>query len=218
MHIRRRSLIAGGVALVAAPRIAFPQPAGKVWQIGNLTLFPRPLPPLPSSPIYDAFDQEMRRQGFVEGQNYVVHERNFGGKPELLPAMAMELVRLNVDVLMALSNRAALAAKQVAGLIPVLFAAVTDPVGQGLVQSLARLGGNMTGTSIDVEPAIYGKYVELLKEVSPSLSRIAVLFDPGGLRYAAGFEQVQDAAKKLGIEVQTSPFGLRRTTPPPLPR
>ena len=202
MNLRRRPLVANAVALMVAPRMAHSQPTGKVWQIGSLTLYPRPLPPQPPSPIFDASDLEMRRQGFAEGQ-VVVHERNWGGKPELLAAMTRELVGLRIDVLMAHDNLSALAAKQVAGSIPVLFTAVTDPVGKGLVQSLARPGGNMTGTTFDVEPAMYGKYVALLKQISPSLSRVAVLFDVSG---TAGFEHLLDAAKGLGVDVRTLPI------------
>lgn len=117
--------------------------------------------------------------------------------------MALELINAKVDVLSAVGAMAALVAKQVAGAIPVLFTAVPDPVGLGLVASLARPGGNITGTTFDVKPAIFGKHVELLKEISPRLSRHAVFINPASSGDNTRYEHILAAARALGIKVQS---------------
>ena len=175
-----------GAASLSLTGLARAQPATKVWQIGFLA-------PGFSPPHVEVFAQEMRRLGFIERQNLTTRFQEHGGPIDLSQSMALDLVRLNVDVLHAIYSPAAvMAAKQVAGPIPVVFSAITDPVGLALVKSLARLGDNMTGTSFDVTLAYYGKLVEMLKEVSPKVSRLVLLGDePKASRSRCPYQQPQ---------------------------
>ena len=172
---RRRFLIAAG-ALLAAPLAAEAQQAAKVARIGYLS------PNLAASPhLRDAFLQGLRDLGYVEGRNVVIEYRDAEGKLERLPALAAELVALKVDVILAeggtLGPRVAMQATRT---IPIVFAGAGDPVGSGLVTSLARPGGNVTGLS-SLGPELVGKRLELLKQAVPGVDRVAVLRQPGAL-------------------------------------
>jgi len=170
----RRAFLVGAAALLAAPLAAEAQPAGKVPRIGYLSLN------LATSPhLHEAFRQGLRDLGYVEGRNVVIEYRDAEGKLERFPALAAELVALKVDVIVVTSTPAALAAKQATKTLPIVFAAAGDPVASGLVTSLARPGGNVTGLAV-LAPELVGKCLELLTQAVPGVSRVAVLWYPGG--------------------------------------
>jgi putative ABC transport system substrate-binding protein len=190
-------VIAG--SLLTAPLAAEAQQAGKVARIGWLGDSPAASPHLD-----EAFRQGLRDLDYVEGRNVVIEYRWAEGKFERLPALAAELVALKVDVILAGTVLAAVAAKQAIRTIPIVFAAVADPLGSGLVTSLARPGGNVTGLSV-LSPELVGKRLEQLKQALPGVSRVAVLWQPG----AFGERTEQDmlkaaevAARALGVRLQ----------------
>jgi ABC transporter substrate binding protein len=156
-RVERRGFIVGTLSLLAAPLAAQAQPAGKVYRIGTLNLGS------PSrSPLAEAFWQGLRELGYVEGRNVIVEERWAEGRAERLPGLAADLVRLKVDVIVA-DGTVALAAKQATTTIPIVMPLSNDPVRAGLVESLARPGGNVTGQAFLSED-LGGKWMELLKE------------------------------------------------------
>ena len=164
------TLLLGGLF---SPSAAESQQAAKVarigWLAGNRAASPH---------LHEAFRQGLRDLGYVEGRNLVIEYRDAEGKIERLPALGAELVALKVDVIVAAGTPAALAAKQATRTVPIVLAAVFDPVTSGLVTSLARPGGNVTGTST-LAPELVGKCLEHLKQVVPGVSRLAVLWQPG---------------------------------------
>ena len=156
------------VVLLALGVIAEAQQPKKVSRIGFLSLG------LGIQPNEEAFRQRLRELGYVDGQNIVIEWRFAKGKADLLPELAAELVRLKVDVIIASATQAIQAAKQATKTIPIVFPRAGDPVAYGLVDSLARPGGNITGVSA-VSSDLSGKRLELLKEALPRISRVAVL-------------------------------------------
>jgi putative tryptophan/tyrosine transport system substrate-binding protein len=148
----------------------------------------------------EAFRQRLRQLGYVEGKNIVIEYRYAEGKSERLPDLAAELVGLKVDVIVTVSPSATLAAKKASGTIPIVFAAANDPVGTGLVSSLARPGGNITGLSLMV-PDLDGKRLELLKEAFPSVARVAFLWNPSGSRGNPALTVMEAAAKALVLKL-----------------
>jgi len=189
--------LAGG--LVAAPFAAEAQQAAMVPRIGYLS------PNLTASPhTHKAFRQGLHDLGYVEGRNLVIEYRDAEGKLERLPALAAELVALKVDVVVAPNTVAALAARQATKTIPIVFAVAADPVTSGLVTSLARPGGNVTGLSI-LSPELVGKGLELLTQAIPGVSRIAVLWQPGALGERTEkdlLKEAEVAARALGMRPQ----------------
>jgi ABC-type uncharacterized transport system substrate-binding protein len=171
--IQRRNLLIAAGALLAAPLVDAQQAAG-ITRIGFLANSPTAL-----GHLRDAFLQGLRDLGYVEGRNLVIEYRFAEGKLDRFPALAAELVALKVEVIVAPPRPAAEAAKQATKTIPIVFAGVGDPVGDGLVASLARPGGNVTGLS-GLNPELVGKCLEKLKQAVPGVSRIAVLWHPGG--------------------------------------
>src|SRR5229473_6962912 len=195
----RRTFLAGtGAVLLVAP-LAEAQQAAKVPRIGYLS------PNLAANPhVHEAFRQGLRDLGYVESRNVVIEYRSAEGKFERLPALAAELVALKVDVIVAPNTVAALAAEQATKTIPIVFATAGDPVGSGLVTSLARPGGNVTGLSI-LAPELVGKGLELLKQAVPGVSRVAVLWQPGGVPERPDRDmrkEVEVAARALGVRLQ----------------
>ncbi len=166
------AMLSGGI--VAAPLAADAEQAAKITRIGFLASNLAANPHLP-----EAFRQGLRDLGYVEGRHVVIEYRDAEGKSERLPALATELVALKVDVIVVASTPPALAAKQATKTIPIVFTAVGDPVTDGLVTSLARPGGNVTGLST-AGPDLVGKRLEQLKQAVPGVSRVAVLWQPGG--------------------------------------
>jgi putative ABC transport system substrate-binding protein len=156
------------------------------------------------SPRVEAFRQRLRELGYVEEKNIVIEYRYAEGKRERLPDLAAELVRLKVDVIVAFSPAAILAAKKASPAIPIVFASVGDPVGDGLVSSLARPGGNITGLSA-MSPDLDGKRLELLKEAFPKVARVAFLWPSGGTRGNLTLTDMEAAANTLGLKVLSLP-------------
>jgi putative ABC transport system substrate-binding protein len=156
------------------------------------------------SPRVEAFRQRLRELGYVEEKNIVIEYRYAKGKRERLPDLAAELVRLKVDVIVAFSPAAILAAKKASPTIPIVFASVGDPVGDGLVSSLARPGGNITGLSA-MSPDLDGKRLELLKEAFPKVARVAFLWPSGGTRGNLTLTDMEAAAKALGLKLLSLP-------------
>src|SRR5215471_958954 len=197
-YIARRKFLAtlGGAA--AWPLAARAQQAGKIYTIGFLT--PGSLEEL--AMVTAVFPDALRELGWIEGKNVAFERRYAENRPERLPELAAELVRLNVDVIVAIGTLAPLAAKQATTTIPIVMTATGDPVGAGLVLSLARPGGNVPGMSL-MAPDLGGKRLELLKEMLPRLSRVVVLWNAANPYSALVFKETQAAGRALGIEVQS---------------
>jgi putative ABC transport system substrate-binding protein len=150
----------------------------------------------------EAFRQGLRELGYIEGQNIAIEYRWADGKFDRLPDLALELVRLKVDVVVAVVTQASLAAKMATGTIPVVMIGVSDPVGSGLVVSLARPGANITGTS-SMTAEIIGKQLELIKETLPKISRVAALWNPANpIFQAIQRRETEVAARALGMQLQ----------------
>ncbi len=188
--------VALALGILSAPLAADVQPPPKVPRIG--ILWPSPISVIAHN--LEAFRQGLRELGYVEGQNIAIEFRSAEGKWERLPDLAAELVRLKVDVIVA-NTPAALAAKQATRTIPIVMAVSGDPVGDGLVASLARPGGNVTGLSLMV-PELGGKRLQLLKEVVPRASRVAVLWNPAVPFTGRVVREMEAAARVLGVQLQ----------------
>jgi putative tryptophan/tyrosine transport system substrate-binding protein len=199
--MKRREFITllGGAAV--APLVANAQ-QGKLTRIGALVLTSAD-----AQSLAKALREGLRELGYAEGQNLVFEFRSADGNADRLPNLAAELVRLPVDVLVATFTPCALAAKQATTTVPIVMAAVADPVGSGLVQSLARPGGNITGFS-NMAAEIAGKSVELLRDMLPSLKRVAVLANPLDPFTRPFLEQVNLAGRTIGIEI--APIAMAR--------
>src|SRR5262245_54131444 len=167
-----RLVVMLALVILTVPLDSYAQglPAGKVYRIGFLRQ------DQPPKTFVEAFQYGLRERGYVEGQNMVMEYR-FDGSLEQLPQLAEELVRLPVDVLMVPNVSAARAAQQATTTIPIVLVGVGDPVGSGLVASLARPGGNVTGLA-SLAPDLVGKQLEFLKDVLPTVSRVAILWNP----------------------------------------
>jgi len=186
------------LAALCNPAAAGAQPAAKVVRIGWLGDDPA------TTHFREAFRQGLRDLGYVEGRNLVIEYRFAEGKLERFPAVATELIALNVDVIVAVNGLAALAAKQATKTVPIVFASVGDPVESGLVTSLAHPGGNLTGLS-NISSELVGKGLQLLKEALPGVSRVAVLWQPGGRDEPTQKERLaraEVAARTLGVRLQ----------------
>jgi putative ABC transport system substrate-binding protein len=194
----RRSLAVAALLLAAhVVQAQQPEPAGKVHRIGIVS----PTSPLPQ--VTDAFRDQLRELGYVEGRNLVIEIRHAQGRPERLPEIVAELIRLKVDVLLSGSTAGALAAKKATTTVPIVFATIFDPVGSGIVPSLARPGGNVTGLAIGVSGEGFGgKWVQLLKEVVPNLSRVSVLWSSANKSSAVYLREVQAAARIMNVQVE----------------
>jgi putative ABC transport system substrate-binding protein len=151
---------------------------------------------------FEIFRQVLRELGYVEGKNIAIHSRSAEGKLDRLPAVADELVRLKVDVFITSSTEEALAAKNATRTIPIVFYGVSDPVASGLVDSLARPGGNITGYT-NITAVLAGKRLELLKETVPKLSRVAVLWDPKNKSFDQSWKESQLSARELGLKLHS---------------
>jgi len=183
--------------LCVAPLAPEAQPPTHVHRIGALSGFG----PTPGrDPFVEAFLEGMRALGYVEGQNLVLEYRAAAGHHERFPALAAELVQLKPEVIVTQGTPAALAAKDATTTIPIVMVGVGDPVGSGLVASLARPGGNITGLSVLV-PELVGKQLEFLKDVLPSVSRVAVLWNPANPAHALMVREADMAAQQLGVEL-----------------
>jgi putative ABC transport system substrate-binding protein len=184
--------------LLATVSLAEAQQRGKVPRIGFLAA------PSPSffSTRMNAFREGLYDLGYVEGKNIAVEYRYAEGKLDRLPALAAELVRLRVDVIVTSSAPGALAAKNVTGTIPIVFVTAGDPVDMGLVTSLARPGGNVTGLTTHA-PELSGKRLELLKEVLPKITRAAVLWNPSNPGFSEMLKEMQAASQAHALQLQS---------------
>jgi len=183
--------------LLAAPLAAEAQPTGKVYRIGYLAI----ASPTASGPSMDAFRQGLREFGWVEGQNVSIEYRFADGETARLPGLAAELVRLNVDLIFAVSSPPAKAAQRATDSVPIVFSGVADAIGVGLVPRLARPGGNITGfTTSNVE--LSGKRLELLKEAVPKLTHVAVFVNPTNPQVRAFRRETTAAAVPLGLTLE----------------
>jgi putative ABC transport system substrate-binding protein len=182
------------LAVLAAPLVSRAQaPAAKAGRIGLLGDVP--------SFLSDAFRQGLRELGYVEGQNITIEYRASEWKYERLPALAADLVRLRVDVIVAASPPATEAAKRATSTIPIVFTVSGDPVAEGFVSSLARPGGNLTGLAT-TSPEVVGKQLEMLRAVVPKVSKVAVLHNPSQQSHPLVLRQAEDAARALGVQLQ----------------
>jgi putative ABC transport system substrate-binding protein len=191
----RRTWLTGSLALLATPLVAVAQSPARVFRVG---LLGGSSPTSPESHIWAAFFEELRNLGYVEGQNIVIEGRYYGDRVEQLPGFAAELVRLQVDVIVAAAAPAPEAARHATATIPIVMANHADPVGSGLVASIARPGGNVTGLSLPaVELRL--KQLQLLREILPGLSRVAFLRHPS---IPLDVRELENAARSLMIRVQ----------------
>jgi ABC-type uncharacterized transport system substrate-binding protein len=184
-----------GLAL-ASVRFAVAQQQTKVYRIGVLSNATAP----EVLPLWEAFRQGLRDRGWVEGKNVVIEYRWAEGRVERFPSLAAELVSLRPNLIVTVSTLGARAAKQATSAIPIVMVYVGDPVEEGLVASLAQPGDNVTGLSFFAGPEIVGKYLELLKEAVPKVSRAAVLFHQA--THPVFLREAQAAAQALAVKLQ----------------
>ena len=195
---RRAFIGVVAVALLTFPLAIEAQQAGKVPRIGYLGQNNTEI----GQHQLAAFREGLRERGWVEGQNIVIEFRYANGKVDQLPALVSELVRLKVDIIVTTSSATTWAAKSATQSIPIVMAASANALGEGLVTSLAHPGGNITGMTFLAGPEIAGKQLQLLKEVAPAASRVAVLTNPTNRSHAAFAREVKVAARSLGTQVQ----------------
>jgi len=194
---RRELLVAFGASAVAAPHASVAQQARIPARVGFLANSDA----TSLAHYVDAFRQGLRELGYLEGRTVAIEYRYAEGKHERLPDLAAELVRLEMDVIVTEGTSATLAARNATRIIPIVMALVGDPIGSGLVDSLARPGGNITGlTTLSLD--LVGKHMELLKEIVPGLRRIAVLWNPAHPAHAPALNGIGTAARSLGLELQ----------------
>ena len=197
--MRRREFIALVGGAVACPMgVCAQQQAGKVPRIGYLGV----TSPSDRPPLLDTFRQGLRELGWIEGQNIVIDYRFAEGRLDRLPDLAAELVRLKVDVIVSLGTQGVTAAKSATKTIPIVMIGVRDPVGTGLIASLARPGGNITGVSGSAGLEIVTKQLELLKETVPKIRRVAILSNPANAYHQLAIKELNVAARSLGVQLQ----------------
>ena len=195
--MRRRKFI----GLVASMAATWPlaaraqQPAGRVYRVGYLSLSSRER----SLRFAEAFEDGLRRLGYRVGENVTIEYRYANGEKERLPALATELVRLGVDIIIAGSNPSTMATKTATTTIPIVMVNIVDPVSTGLVASLARPGGNVTGLAVDAGGEILGKRFELLKEMLPKLSRLGIMWNPDVEASRSRQAAMTETARTLGL-------------------
>jgi len=193
--MKRREFIAATVALLVSPRHLRAQ--GKPRRVGFLSAFL-------DSPGREAWRSGLRDHGWIEGKNLIIDYRFFEVQPERAPALAAELVALKPDLVIAVGPREAVAMKSATATIPIVFVVVFDPVGLGLVQSLSRPGGNITGFATSVPGDWTAKQIEILRELVPGASKIALLINPGNPMHRLGLaEEFPRTARKLNVALPT---------------
>jgi putative tryptophan/tyrosine transport system substrate-binding protein len=192
----RRAFLASGAAFLAAPLAADAQQAGKVYRIGYLRYYGCAEPAQ-----FTELRQGLRELGYAEGHNLIIECRAAPGQAERIPDLAAELVRLNVDVIVAEGTVSALAAKRATSTIPIVMVYIADAVASGLVASIGRPGGNVTGLTM-FAPGIVQKNLQLLKEAAPAISRVTVLIDSSNPGQTLPDQQMAAAADVLGVRPQ----------------
>ena len=186
------------IVLLAVPFAARPQAAAKVPRVGVLQVGGG----VAATPLFEALKQGMRERGYVEGRTVVFEYRQGHNDRERLAGAAAELVRLKVDIIVTSTDEGIAAVKRQTRTIPIVMANSTDPVGTGFVASLARPGGNITGHS-SMSPELSGKRVELLREVLPAVSRIAILWNPEVRGAVLDYKETESAARSLRLSLQS---------------
>ena len=194
---RRRFIGLFASGLVVAQSFADAQPAAKVYRIGFLGC----CSPTEEPALWRGFSEGLRELGYVEGQNIRIEGRYYGTRIERLPALAAELVQLKVDIIVAGAAPAPEAAQHATSTIPIVMAYHPDPIGSGLVASLARPGGNVTGMSL-LSPELVGKQLQLLKEAVPGIARVAVLSNPTVPSNALLLREAEIAARSMNVHLQ----------------
>ncbi len=189
-----QGLLAFVIALVTFGALANAQQPKKIPRIGFLNVRP--------DAIGELFRRELRDLGYVEGKNIAIEDRNADGNVDRLEALAEELARLRVDVIVAPSTIEVLAAKKAAGTIPIVCLSMGDPVALGLVDSLAKPGGNITGIT-NVSPLLAGKRLELLRETNPKLARVGIIWNPRDPTDLPQWKESQMSAKDLRLELRS---------------
>ena len=196
--MERRNFISGAVAVLAAPLAAEAQPAGRVHRIGFLG---NTTPALEAN-LVGPFREGLRELGYVEGQNIVIEYHWAEGKYERAPSLLAELLARKVEVIVTAGTPTSLAAQKATTSVPVVVVGVGDPVATGLVASLARPGGNITGLT-SIGEALEGKRLELLREVVPKVSNVAVLWNPVNPVLKRVLDELQAAAARTPIRLPT---------------
>jgi putative ABC transport system substrate-binding protein len=193
--MRRRDFITvlGGAAATWPLAAHAQQPAGRVYRVGYLSIASR------ERLLHEAFEDGLRRLGYRVGENVTIEYRFANGEMDRLPALAADLVRLGVDVILALSNPPTVATMTATTTLPIVMAGTVDPVGTGLVASLARPGGNVTGLAVDAGGEILGKRFELLKEMIPNLSRLGIMWNPDVVVNRSRQAAMTETARTLGL-------------------
>jgi putative ABC transport system substrate-binding protein len=197
--MRRRDFVnfLGGAAATWPLAARAQKPSGRVYRVGYLFLSSR----ANFSSNIIAFEDGLRSLGYRVGENVIIEFRFADGKLERLPALAADLVKLGVDVIVTGSTPNTVAAMKATTTIPIVMVNVSDPVGIGLVASLARPGGNVTGLAGDSGNEIWGKRLELLKEILPNLSRVGILWNPDAVIARARMTSTEEAARALGLRL-----------------
>jgi len=190
--VDRRAFVAATLALLVAPLAVEAQPSATIPRIGLLA----------DATSWKPLRLGLRDLGYVEGKSIAFDERSSQGRNERFRDLASELVRLNVNVIVTWGTPATLAVKQATTTIPIVMAAVGDPVRSGLVSSLAHPGGNVTGLTV-LGPGLAAKRLELLKEALPNMSRVAFLWNPANPDQKSSFDEIQDGARALGVTVHS---------------
>ena len=196
---RRRFLLTSLAGAFAAPLAAEAQRAVKLYRIGFLSV--ASASDQRGQRLFEAFRNGLAELGYVEGQSIAIESRWAAWKYERLPDLALELVRLKMDVIVTAAVPAITAGKEATRTIPIVMAAVVDPVATGLVASLARPGGNLTGVSL-MTPELVGKQLDMLKEILANASRVAILWNPANLGNQPQLKAAGLAARTLGIRLQ----------------
>jgi putative ABC transport system substrate-binding protein len=202
--MRRRAFLCGAVAVLVGPFVVEAQPTGKVARVGFLYFGSRQTGPGPER--YAAFLEGMRELGYIEGQTFQVEARFADSKAERLPGLATELLRLNVDVIVATASPTYRVLQRMPSSVPIVVTVTADPVLEGLAASVARPGGNFTGLS-DTAADLGPKQIELLKGVLPKVSRVGVLLNPTNVSHPAQATRLTLAAQNLGISVVLAEAG-----------
>ncbi|OGK87593.1 MAG: hypothetical protein A2X52_00230 [Candidatus Rokubacteria bacterium GWC2_70_16] len=204
-QIGRRTFLVSGAALLLAPRAARAQPADKMHRIGFV---------VSTSPgaRRDAFLGGLRDLGYIEGRNIHIETRFAEGRPDRFPGLIQEVIRLRIDVLVVGSTIGARAARQATTTIPIVFAGSSDPVAAGLVATLARPGGNITGFSLAYGDGFAGKWLELLQQAVPDIAHVAALWSSSNAAAAGFVREIQAAARVLDVRLDMH----HAATPPEL--
>ena len=198
--MNRRDAIAGSAgALLGVPLRSPAQTVGKVWRVGVFDFAPIS----EQHPNALAFFDELRRRGYVRGENLVVERRDAGSLPDRLPAIARELVAWKPDLVTVSGGAPNLAMKAATSSIPIVMTGVADPVSIGLAASLARPGGNITGMTPIVPGGFGGKMLQLLHEAVPGAKRIALFLDPNNASHVQSQGELDPSAERLGLVVRT---------------